>query len=78
MKTLPYLLKKLKLFFLKMFWTCLGYNGYLGRSTMVVCKPKVSYVGNNFETLTYESLNDDLYRDYNSQVTGLEKVKNPV
>lgn len=45
---------------------------------MVVCKPKVSYVGNNFETLTYESLNDDLYRDYNSQVTGLEKVKNPV
>ena len=45
---------------------------------MVVCKPKVSYIGKNFETLTYESLNDDLYRDYNSQVTGLEKVKNPV
>ena len=45
---------------------------------MVVCKPEVSNIGDNFETLSYESLDEDLYWDYNYQVTGLEKVRSPV
>ncbi|XP_023338748.1 uncharacterized protein LOC111709338 [Eurytemora carolleeae] len=53
----------------------LGYDGYDGRSTMVVCEPEVSYIGDNFETLSYESLDEDLYWDYNYQVTGLEKTR---
>ena len=52
----------------------LGYNGYPGRSTIMLCKPEVSYIGDNFNVLSDELLDSQLEWEYTYQVLGADKV----